>query len=759
MLIDFREIMRELSAEASLDEMLALLVRRVTGSLPVDVCAFYLAGSEADQYILMASDGLSSVPAGQTRSGLQAGLLGLVSERQELVVLTNATAHPRYCPLPETGEEAFHTFLGIPIIHFQCVLGVLVAWKKEHSQFTTDETAFFVTIAAQLSKMIYEAAKLDEITRLLQGDGGEKAFFQGVQAAPGMAIGTAVLVDPLEKLESVPDRHAEDIDAEVTSFKAAVAALQEELRISSEQLADAVPSEVRDLLNVHIMLLGDDCLVADTIARVSAGNWAPGSWRDTIVEHARTFDQMKDPYLRARGEDIRQLGRHLLRYLRLEFEHSRSYPEKCILVGESVGIQEITSVPAGRLAAIVYRHGAALSHTAVLARAMGIPAVVSLPSLPVSLIDGCTMVIDGDEGRIYINPSPSTIEIYQRRISQQKALSAKLMTLRDLPAQTPDGFRLPLYANIGLDSDINAARESEAEGIGLYRTEYQFLLRETFPVEEEQYQIYRGLLETFAPQPVTVRTLDVGGDKILPYFPVEEDNPFLGVRGIRFSLAHPEIFLIQLRAMLRANAGIGNLQVLFPMVARISEIDMALEFMARAHSELLEEGQATAKPTVGVMIEVPSAVFLAKALAKRVDYLSIGTNDLSQYILAADRTNAQVTTPHDTLHPAVLNAINKVFHDAHGQNIPVSVCGEMAGDSAGALVLLGMGVDSLSMNPASLARVKLVIRTFTMEQARILADEALEQEDENQVRVLLNNALERAGIAHAFRTNPEPLRA
>jgi phosphotransferase system enzyme I (PtsP) len=297
-----------------------------------------------------------------------------------------------------------------------------------------------------------------------------------------------------------------------------------------------------------------------------------------------------------------------------------------------------------------------------------------------------------------------------------------------------------------LDSDIDLARNSEAEGVGLYRTEYQFLLRDAFPVEEEQYQSYRQLLESFAPKPVTIRTLDVGGDKILSYFPLEEDNPFLGVRGIRFSLAHPEIFMIQLRALLRANAGHENLRVLFPMVARISELDEALELLARAHRELLEEGRAAAKPKVGVMIEVPSAVFLTKALAARVDFLSVGTNDLAQYILAADRTNARVTTPNDTLHPAVLNAISMVIRDAHARSTPVSVCGEMAGDAAGALLLLGMGVDALSMSPASFGRVKLVIRTFTMKRAQALAERALAQEDESQVHDLLNDALESAGI-------------
>ena len=746
MLTDFRDIVREVSTASNLNEILALIVRRVKDSLPVDVCAVYLTGAEAGQYVLKASDGLDPAPVGQIRSGSQAGLLGLVGERQELVVLTNAPAHPRYAPAAETGEQPFDTFLGIPLIHYHQVLGVLVAWKQLRGQFDKDEVAFFVTIAAQLSKVIYEAASADDVARLLRGEAGEKAFIQGVQAATGVAIGTAALVDPLAKLESIPDRHAEDVNAEESAFRAAVAAVQEELGASSERLADVVPSEVRELFNVYVMLLGDDSLVADTLKRVRAGNWAPGSWRDTIADHARVFDQMKDPYLRARAEDIRELGQHVLVYLRSEFEDSRSYPERCILVGDTVGIREIASVPAGRLVGIICRHGAALSHTAVLAHALGIPAVVSLSTLPVGLIEGCTIVVDGDEGRVYVNPSRPTVDAFERRIGEQKALSARLMAHRDRPAQTPDGVRLHLYANIGLDADIDAALNSGAEGVGLYRTEYQFLLRDAFPVEEEQYQSYRQLLEAFAPQPVTVRTLDVGGDKILSYFPLEEDNPFLGVRGIRLSLAHPEIFLIQLRAMLRANAGIENLHVLFPMVARVGELDEALELLARAHRELLEEGQATAKPTVGVMIEVPSAVFLAKALAERVDYLSIGTNDLAQYILAADRTNARVTTPHDALHPAVLNAIYKVIHDAHEQNTPVSVCGEMAGDPAGALVLLGMGVDALSMSPASLAHVKLVIRTFTVKRARALADEALRQEDESQVCGLLNDALERAGV-------------
>jgi phosphotransferase system enzyme I (PtsP) len=487
-------------------------------------------------------------------------------------------------------------------------------------------------------------------------------------------------------------------------------------------------------------------LVADTVERIRAGNWAAGSLRDTIADHARVFEQMEDPYLQARADDVREIGQRILLQLQSGLKESRQYPERCILVADSVGITDIAAVPAGRLAGIVCRQGTVLSHTAILAHALGIPAVVSLASMPVGLIEGCTMGVDGDDGRIYVNPSRTVIDAIEQRIADQQALSDRLTALHDLPAQTPDGVVLPLYANIGLDSDTDAARQSSAEGVGLIRTEYQFLLREAFPIEEEQYRSYREVLKAFAPKPVAIRTLDVGGDKILSYFPVVEENPFLGCRGIRFSLAHPEIFLIQLRAMLRANAGLGNLQVIFPMISRVDELDEALELLACAHRELLEEGQESAMPKVGIMIEVPSVVFLAKSLADRVEFFSIGTNDLAQYTLAADRTNSQVATPYDALHPAVLHAVHRVILDAHERNTPVSVCGEMAGDPAGALILLGMGIDALSMSPAALLRVKLVIRTFTTKRASALAEEALGLEDGREVFNLLKGALEQTGV-------------
>ena len=742
--LSWRQIVHQVHVASSLHDALTLIVHGVKDALPVDACAVYLTDAENDQLVLMASDGLDATSMGQLHMGPK-NLVGLVAERRELVVLTNAEAQPRYDVSPEGGER-YGSFIGMPLIHYQHVLGVLAAWKRMHRRFDKDEVTFFVTLAAQLARAVHQAEAVDEVNRMLSGEVQEDAFIQGIPAASGVAIGTVAMLDPLANLESIPDREVHDVDAEETAFRAAVTDVQRELSETIERLAPGLSKDVRALFDVYIMLLGDDVLVSQTVERIRSGNWALGAWRHAVAEYALAFEQMEDSYLRARADDIREIGQRVLVRLQAKMPEPRQFPERCILMGETLGIAEIAAVPSGQLAGIVCMRGSALSHTAILARALGIPAVVSLASLPPGHLDGSEMSVDGDEGRIYVRPSRKVLEAHQQRINDEKALSERLIALRDLPAETPDGVRLALYANVGLASDIAAAQSSGAEGVGLYRTEYPFLLREGFPVEGEQYQIYRELLQSFAEKPVTLRTLDVGGDKFLPYFSVPEDNPFLGCRGIRFSLDHPEIFLIQLRAMLRANAGFNNLQVLFPMISTVGEVDEALGLLARAHRELVEEGQATTAPRVGVMIEVPSAVYLAAALAQRVDFLSVGTNDLTQYMLAVDRNNAQVTTPYDSMHPAVLAAIDHVVKAAHQHKRPVSVCGEMAGDPAGALLLLGMGVDALSMSPASLSRVKFVIRSFTLPRARELLDAALRMEDGFAIHRLVNGSLKEAGL-------------
>jgi phosphotransferase system enzyme I (PtsP) len=400
---------------------------------------------------------------------------------------------------------------------------------------------------------------------------------------------------------------------------------------------------------------------------------------------------------------------------------------------------------------VVSAKGSRTSHVAILARALGIPAVMGSASLPIGRIDGHLVIADGYSGNVYISPPSQVREEYERLAKEEEMLTAELVNLSEDPSVTEDGILIPLNVNTGLLSDITPSLNSGANGIGLYRTEFPFMARQNFPGEEEQYRIYRQALTAFAPRPVTLRTLDVGGDKALPYFPIIEDNPFLGWRGIRITLDHPELFLVQVRAMLRASIGLDNLQILLPMISQMNELRESLSLIDRAFEEIREESQGINRPKVGVMIEVPAAVYQAHRIAECVDFLSIGTNDLTQYLLAVDRNNAQVASLYDSLHPAVLQAVFDTVIAAHDMGKPVSVCGEMAGDPAAVVLLVAMGVDSLSMSASSLNRVKWVIRNLSTSRAREYLDEAMNMEDAVSIREFLNTKLEQAGMGGLVR--------
>jgi phosphotransferase system enzyme I (PtsP) len=557
------------------------------------------------------------------------------------------------------------------------------------------------------------------------------------------------VIYPPANLDAVPDRETDDVASERAAFTRAVDAVREELRELGERLGDSLPADERGLFDAYQLILGGDSLVTDTLAAIDAGNWAPGALRTTVQAHAQVFDDMEDAYLRERGADIRDIGRRLLMQLQ------GSGPREREPIGPNTVLDltasHLAEAPSGHLVGVISTRGSGSSHVAILAQAMGIPAVMGAQDLPVGRIDGEEVVVDGYQGRVYIRPSASVIKEFKRLANEEAELSEGLSELRNLPAETVDGRRIPLLANTGLASDLLPSLQSGAEGIGLYRTEVPFLVRERFPSEDEQTELYKRVLASFAPRPVTLRTLDVGGDKPLSYFPIQEENPFLGWRGIRMTLDHPEIFVTQLRAMLRASLGQNNLQVLFPMITSVQEFDEAMALLERAIAELVEAGEPVHRPLAGAMVEVPALLFQLDALARRADFLSIGSNDLTQYLLAVDRNNSHVADLYDTLHPAVLRALQQVVNAGHAHARPVSICGEMAGQPAAAVLLLGMGIDSLSMNAASLPRVKWVIRSFSQEQARVLLDEALTLETAPEVRRFINSALERAGLGGLVR--------
>jgi phosphotransferase system enzyme I (PtsP) len=751
MLDTLRRIVQEVNAAPDLAQALPIIVSRVKQAISADVCSVYLVDDEGREQVLMATDGLWRRVVGRVRLAIDEGVVGLVHERAEPINLDDASTHARYRFVEETGEKGYHGFLGVPIIQHRTVLGVLVVRRKLPRRFDDDEVAFMVTLAAQLAGAITHAKVSGGISGSQGAPSSASRFFDGRPGAPGVVIGRAVVVYPPADLDAIPDRTAEDPTAEEAEFRTAVKEVQAELRAFQSRMGAILPAEDRALFDAYVMMLGSDTLVDKAVARIRAGQWAAGALRESIHEHTRIFDTMEDEYLRERASDIRDLGRRILVRLQTSHRRPKEYPQHTILLGEHLSAGQVAEVPAERLRGVVSTHGSGSSHAAILARALGVPAVMGIGDVPVARVGEKEVIVDGYRGRVYVSPSKLVREEYQRLAREDVELSASLQYLENLPAETPDGLHVSLQLSLGLLADIDTPAQSAADGVGLYRTEIPFLIRDRFPSEEEQRRIYRQVIEVFAPRPVTMRTLDVGGDKALSYFPIKEDNPFLGRRGIRITLDHPEIFLTQLRAMLRAATGLDNLRMLLPMVSGVEELDEARRLIERAHRDLVEEGVPVSMPPVGVMVEIPSAVYQVDALASRVDFFSIGSNDLTQYLLAVDRNNAYVAELYDSLHPAVLRAIVRVVEGARRHGRLVSVCGEMAADPAGVLSLLGMDVDNLSMNAGSLSQVKWVIRSFTVGQARALVNEALTLESPCLIRRLFNNALEEAGLGGLVR--------
>ncbi|MEW8220097.1 MAG: phosphoenolpyruvate--protein phosphotransferase, partial [Candidatus Thiodiazotropha taylori] len=678
------------------------------------------------------------------------GLIGLVCERAEPVNLADAPNHKRYLFTHETGETSYKGFLGVPIIQNRKVLGVLVARQIEQRSFEDNEVTFLFTLAAQLAGAITHAQAYGNLDT--QSDlAPPKRFLQGQPGSPGVALGTAVVVYPPADLEAVPDRPAKDPDEEEDAFRTAVAAVVQDLMAIEDRFEDSLPAEDRALFDAWLMMLGSDSLIGNTVRRIQQGSWAPGALRETFQEHARIFEAMEDVYLRERASDVLDLGRRILMHLQQKVSTLDEYPENTILVGEEVSAMQLAEVPRERLAGVVSASGASFSHVAILARALEVPAVMGMSNLPVSRMEGHFLILEGYLGRIYVSPAPSVIQEYRRLASEDQALYQELQADKDLPCETTDGTRIPLYLNTGLLSELSNQGMADSEGVGLYRTELPFMIRDSFPGESVQVANYRKVLKMFHPRPVIIRTLDIGGDKPLPYFPVEESNPFLGWRGIRISLDHPEIFITQVRAILRAAIDLNNLRLLLPMISHVQEVDDAMLLIQRAHDELLEEGYQVKMPQVGVMIEVPAAVYQVEALAQRIDFLSVGTNDLTQYLLAVDRNNAHVAEIYNDLHPAVLRALIQIVNGAAQYGKEVSVCGELAGNPAAAVLLLGMGVNSLSMNGGSLLRVKWVLRSFSHSRAKQLLQTALRCEQAGEITNLLSNALEEMGLGGLMR--------
>jgi len=743
-----RKIVTEVRAETDLEKVLKLIVCRIQEGMETQVCSIYLKDSTNQRLTLRASQGLHQKSIGSSLAQHE-GVVGLVANRAEPVNTDDIEHHPSYCFIPGTGEERYHSFLGVPIIYQRDVLGVLVIQQYDGRRYKEVEESFLVTVSAQLAGIIIQAEATTSVSKTdIQRKPQADKCFVGVAGAPGIAIGNVVVVSQSAELDAVAEQQAEDVGSDIHAFEAALEHVRSDIRVASARLAKKLGEEEQALFDVYLRMLEDNSLAGEIINRITAGSSAQWALSSVILEHTRQFDMMDDPYLKERASDIRDLGRRILTYLQKDSPQSIDIEEGSILVAEELSPAMLGEIATDKLSGLISIKGSGNAHAAILARSMGIPTIMGATGFPYKKLSGRKVVLDGHSGRLYLDPSQELLDIYKAQLKEELEQEAELDCLKLLPAETLDGVVMPLWVNTGLTADVQRALDKGAQGIGLYRTEIPFMIRNAFPTEQEQTEIYARQLEAFAPMPVTMRTLDVGGDKSLTYFPIEEENPFLGWRGVRVTLDHPEIFVVQIRAMLRANESYGNLRIMLPMVTSINEVTESIALIDQAVMELKEEGLLVVRPPIGVMIEVPAALYLARVFAHHVDFISVGSNDLTQYLLAVDRNNPRVAPLYSSFHPAVLQALKYIVKEAHKEGVPVSICGEIAANPAGALLLMGMGYNFLSMNANNLPKIKSVIRQSQSAEVSAMLKRVLRLNDGEQIKEEINRSLTDMGLAN-----------
>jgi phosphotransferase system enzyme I (PtsI) len=551
-------------------------------------------------------------------------------------------------------------------------------------------------------------------------------FIQGIGASPGIVTGKAFMVERSKVRAPEKRIQSEQVDDEVKRFLGAIQESRKQLMEIKEKILDPEVRRHSFILDVHLMILDDQMLIQDTIDTIRKKKVNPEWALDLTLEKLDTaFKAIEDEYLRERRSDLHYVsGRIFRNLLGKKHDDIAKIKGKVIVVAHDLSPADTLQMNLKNLAGFITDIGGKVSHTAILARSLGIPAVVGL-EVGTSLINGGDLLImDGDTGEVVINPTEKVSESFFERKRRIKTMEREVLKYASLPAETRDGVRVRLHANIEMVGEVPSAKNHGAEGIGLYRTEILYLNRKDLPNEEEHYQTYRRLAESISPAVATIRTLDIGGDKFLSnYSAGNEMNPAMGLRAIRFSMKEVDIFKIQLRGILRASVH-GKLRILFPMISGIGEIRQA-----KAILEEVKKGLAKARVPfdqgieIGAMIEIPSASITADILAREVDFFSIGTNDLIQYTLAVDRINEHVSYLYEPLHPAILRIIRGVVQSAHQVGIPVAICGEMAAEPAYSLVLLGLGLDEFSMNPVAIPKVKKVLRMSRFEETQNLVEQ------------------------------------
>ena len=751
--------------QETLDNIVNLVAKRMSS----DVCSIYLLEEDGETLRLHATRGLSRLSVGITMKTSE-GLTGLAVEQRGVVATDNAPLHPRYKYFRQTKEEKVLSFLGVPFFERNNPIGVIVIQNREARTFTPHEISAVSTIAWQISSIVSNAKLLDSIRKKEE----ERAFYEaevkrlkqsgvlkdpalsskklplptlltGIGVAPGFAGGKVSVLNRGPLKEAVLER-ARPRAEEHKRFKLALEKARIQTIYMEKRVGQILSEADAAIFHSHLMILEDRGFIGKITTLIDGGLGASRAVSEVVDDYVAAFSKMEDPYLRERSADMEDIGRRICDALNGNSRSLEKLRDNRILITRELLPSDLAIMDHGKVIGIAAEKGNLNAHAAIMARALGIPAVFGVEGLLKHVGVRSEVIVDGTSGCVYINPDPGIRQEYERLQGEFDQKQRVLEGIRDLPAETTDGCRIKLLANIGLVSDLRVAHLNGAEGVGLYRTEFPFMARSSFPGRLEQAAIYRKVLEGFPGLPVSIRTLDIGGDKGLSYFKhPKEENPFLGWRSIRISLEREDIFREQLAGVLLASA-YGKCSLMFPLVSGVDEVRRIKRVVEEVKEELSREGKPFDETiALGIMVELPAAVMCAEMLAEEVDYFSIGSNDLIQYTLACDRNNPRVKKWYDPYHPAVLHSIKKVADAAAKAGKPASLCGEMAGDPVGAVLLMGLGVRSFSLSAPNIPQVKEAIRSVSLSRATAIAQHVLGMASAQEIAAYLAEVQQELG--------------
>jgi len=711
-----REAMAEpVSPQARLDRIVTLIAANVVA----EVCSVYVLSND-NILELFATEGLNREAVHLTRMRADEGLVGLIAQTAEPLSLSDAQSHPSFSYRPETGEEAYHAFLGVPLLRAGNTLGVLVVQNKTYRVYSEEEIEALQTTAMVLSEMIASG----ELQALAPGSGpaARRAVSQrGVALADGIGLGHVVLHEPRIVVKRLI---AENVDSEVERLELAIGEVRSAIDDLVERGDSIGTGESREVLETVRMFAHDKGWLRRMREAVQSGLTAEAAVERVQSDNRARMMRQSDPYLRDRLHDLDDLANRLLRTLiGHEGNGERVLPENAILVARSMGPAALLDYDRTALRGVVLEEGGPTSHIAIVARALGIPAVGEIANATALCDAGDAIIVDGATGEIQVRPGPEIEAAYGEMVRVRAKRQEQYRALRDLPATTRDGVAIGLQLNAGLLIDLTHLAETGADGIGLFRTELQFMVAQRMPSAAEQQTLYEAVFAATGDLPVTIRTLDIGGDKILPYMPaLEEENPALGWRAIRIGLDRPALLRVQLRALLRA-AGGRPLKIMFPMVATVDEFTRAKAIVEREKAHLRRHGHPLPSDCrLGVMVEVPSLLFQIDEIARAADFLSVGSNDLMQFLFAVDRENRRVAGRFDTLSVPALRAFRLIAERAAAAGCPATVCGEIGGKPLEAMALIGLGFRHLSMSPAAIGPVKAMVLGLDVAAVRAFID-------------------------------------